>query len=598
MKKILATSLLMLFFIGNIFADEITFTASAPGTVIVDKHFRLEYTVNTTDNVGNPSIGDLKGFEILAGPSISQSFSSRSINGKTTSSHTITFTYTLLPKETGEFTIPGAAIKAGGKSITSNPVTIKVLPADSKQEKNDDVYSISDEDIFIKATVSKTKAYENEALLVTYKLYTLVDISGIVNFNPPSFDGFYAPKIDTPSNLQFDMERYNGRNYYTSVLGQYLLQPMKNGKLKIDPMTMGVVVSRTVVSNDPFSLFSGFPETVRMNKNLESNALEINVAALPKGAPDSFTGAVGDFTVSSTISSTDLSVNSNPTFRVVVEGTGNLNLIEAPKVELPVEFDSYPPVEIDEYKLKKDSYKGRKVYEYVITPNSSGSYTIPGVEFSFFNTKSGRYETLLSDSINVDVKRAQQSASTVSSAPPVSKVRGELLAQDIRHIKSDNGTPAETGGYLFASSVYLLLYLCPVLVLLFFFVLYRKNLKENANVSLVRTKKANKMAVRRLKNAKKLMRQGNSREFYDEVLKALWGYFSDKLSIPVAELTKDNIENELLGRRVSETSVAQLKALLDECEFAHYAPGAAGNSMENIYNQSVNVIGDMENSIK
>ena len=597
MKRIFTLLLFSLILVGHAFADEVTFVASAPKSVVVNKSFKLEYTVNSKD-AGQPVFPEFKGFEILMGPMISSYSSTRIVNGKSSSDSGTRFTYTLLPKAAGEYTIPGARIEAGGKSITSNSVTIKVLKEETGQKDMGSSATIEDGDIFIVGTVSRTKVYEDEALLLTYKLYTLHDIESINGGAVPQFDNFYSTEISYPSNLQFEIDEYKGRNYYSAVIAKYLLQPQKSGKLKIEPMNMDVVVSKTVYNQDPFSFFGGFPETIRMKKSLKSNAVEINVEALPKGAPDSFSGAVGQYSISSEISDTALVTNREATLKIILEGTGNMNFVDVPAFELPVEFDSYPPVVTDEYKLSKDSYKGKKVYEYVVTPKSSGQYTIPALEFTFFNTKTKKYETVTTRSIDVNVARASVSSTAQADAAQVNKVRGEVLATDIRHIRSGNDEPSAGSAYFFASWRYTLSYICPVVIFVLLLVLYRKNLKENANVSLVRTKKANKAAVKRLKVAARLMKQGKSHEFYEEVLKAMWGYFSDKLTIPVSELTKDNVVGELSARGVDEQQIKELKLLLDECEFARYAPGDTGTTMNDIYSLSIRVISDIENTIK
>ena len=618
MKRILSTLLFSLFFIGNLFADDVTFVASAPKTVVVDNYFRLEYKVNTTTDVSEPILPDIKGFELLNGPVRSQSTSYSNINGKVTHSSTITYTYTFLAKEIGEFTIPGAKITANGKSITSNSVTINVLKENGNGNGNmnnsSGSRSIGENDVFITATASKSKVFKDEALLVTYKLYTLYDVPAINSLKLPQFDNFYSSEAYSPSNAQSDVEYYKGKEYYTTVLAKYLLQPQTSGKqtkitmhgrLPHRPLSplwevlerMGCSLSRPF-ENVIHTSGKLYPETIRMNKHLKSNALEINVEALPNDAPASFSGAVGQYALSSELSKKELYTDDEATIKVVLEGTGNLNFVDAPSVSLPVEFDTFPPVVTDEYKLSGDTYKGKKTFEYLFTPKSSGSYTIAPLQFSFFNTKTKKYETLTTDSIKVNVLRGAPKSASTSVAPSVDKLRGKTLAQDIRHIKSDNDETIGDSGLFFASMQYMLCYICPLLLLLLFLLVYRKNVKENANVSLLRTKKANSAAVRRLKVARILMKQGKSHEFYDEVLKAMWGYFSDKLTIPVAELTKDNIQSALYARGVGEESVVKLMSVLDECEFAHYAPGDASDTMDKIYSQSISVIGDMENSIK
>ena len=285
MKRIFTLLLFSLILVGHAFADEVTFVTSAPRSVVVNKSFKLKYEVNSKD-AGQPVFPDFKGFEILSGPITSSKSTTNTINGKKTS-YSVTFTYILLPKAAGEYTIPGASIEVGGKSITSNSVTIKVLEEDSGQKDRGSSATIEDGDIFIVGTVSRTKVYEDEALLLTYKLYTLHDIESINGGAVPQFDNFYSIEISSPSNLQFEIDEYKGRNYYSAVIAELLLQPQKCGKLRIEPMNMDVVVIKRVNNQDPFSFFGGFPETIRIKKSLKSNVIEIDVKALRNGAPDS-----------------------------------------------------------------------------------------------------------------------------------------------------------------------------------------------------------------------------------------------------------------------------------------------------------------------
>ena len=286
MKRIFTLLLFSLILVGHAFADEVTFVASAPKSVVVNKSFKLEYTVNS-QSAGQPVLPDFKGFEILSGPMTSSYSTTSFVNGRRSSDSGFTFTYLLLPKAAGEYTIPGARIEVGGKSITSNSVTIKVLKEETGQKDRGSSATIEDGDIFIVGTVSRTKVYEDEALLLTYKLYTLHDIESINGGAVPQFDNFYSKEIPMPSNLQFEIDEYKGRNYYSAVIAKYLLQPQKSGKLKIEPMNMDVVVSKTVYNQDPFPFFHGIPEPIRIKKSLKSNVIEIDVKALRNGASDS-----------------------------------------------------------------------------------------------------------------------------------------------------------------------------------------------------------------------------------------------------------------------------------------------------------------------
>ena len=608
MKRFLITALLLITFIGNVLADDVTFVASAPKSVVVNQHFKLSYTINTTD-AKEPVIQDFKGFEVLSGPNSSTRQSYSSVNGNVTTSVSVTFTYILLAKEEGTFTIPAASIKAAGKELQSNSVTIKVLPegqqssgaqgsAGSARQSVNNSTNIGADDLFVRAIISKSKVYEQEAVLLTYKVYSMVNLTNL-SYPAPELKGFNIQEVELPQNKQFELEHYNGRNYNTVVWRQYVLFPQQSGELEIPAVDFEAVVAvQSRRSMDPFEMmFNGFSGYVNVNKNLRSNSLKLNVERLPEGRPADFSGAVGDFTISSNISSTDLKTNSEFTLKVAVKGAGNMRLMGNPVMELPVEFEAYDPVVDNNFRLASSGFKGEKVYEYLITPKASGTYTIPGASFTFFNPNTKQYQTIESTPYEVKVAKGEENSATVSNVV-ISKERGKVLATDIRHIKFDNDVPQKGDDFFFTSSTYILMYVIPSALLVLLLVVYRKKVAENANVSLVRTKKANKVAVRRLKLAKRLMAENKVNEFYDEILKAMWGYTSDKLCIPVSQLSKENIANELAARGVSEELISEFKALLNEGEFARYAPGDKGAAMDKVYTMSVTIISKMENSIK
>lgn len=608
MKRLLLTSLLLITFIGNVLADDVTFVASAPKSVVVNQRFRLTYTVNTTD-AKEPLISEIPGFELLMGPSVSSESSYSNYNGQQTSSVSVTFTYVLLAKEEGTFTIPAAKITAAGKELTSNTLTVKVLPEGQNPQgtqgqqgsarQGNNSANIGDQDLFVRATLSKSSAYEQEAVLLTYKVYSAVNLTNL-SYPSPELKGFNIQEVDLPQSKQFELDHYNGRNYNTVVWRQFVLFPQESGELEIPAVDFEAVVAVQNRRNiDPFEMmFNGFPGYVNVNKNLRSNSLKLNVQKLPEGRPADFSGAVGDFSINSTISSTDLKTNSEFTLKVIVKGTGNMRLIGNPTMELPTEFEAYDPVIENKFRLTSNGFQGEKVYEYLVTPKANGTYTLPGAKFSFFNPDTKQYQTLESKAIDVKVAKGEDNTGVSAGTVVVSKEKGKILATDIRHIKFDNDIPQKDDELFFTSRLYILLYIVPTALLVIFLVVYRKKVAENANVSLVRTKKANKVAVKRLKLAKKLMMGNHVNEFYDEILKAMWGYTSDKLSIPVSQLSKDNIANELAGRGVSEELITNFKELLNEAEFARYAPGDKGAAMDKVYTMSASVISKMENSIK
>ena len=612
MKRALFSILLILTTICTAFADDVSFVASAPKSVVVGKRFNLSYEVNTKTD-GQPTIAEVDGLKVLTGPHHSTFTSMQNVNGKVTSKQTITFTYIVAIDKEGEFTIPGASVIVDGKKIVSNSVTIKVLPeeqassvrqqqsngrgAASARQSSSSGTNISNDDLFIVASVNKTKVYDQEALLLTYKVYTTVNL---VNLDNPSPDltGFNIQEVELPQQRQFELEHYNGRNYNMMEWRKFVLFPQESGQIEIPSMEYEAVVAvQTRRSMDPFEMmFNGGYSYVEVKKKLKSNKVVIDVEKLPAGKPAGFSGAVGHFNISSTVSTTNLKSNEEFTFKVIVKGDGNMKLMGDPVVDFPSEFDVYDPIISNKYKLTNRGFAGEKIYEYVVTPRTAGEFTIPAAKFVYFDTASNSYKTVTSREYTIEVAKGANQAAQTGNVYIV-KEEGKLLANDIRYIKL-GAQEDDVDGKFCASSLYYLLYVIASLAFVAAVLVYRKRIKENENISLVKTKKANSMAVRRLKNVKKLLRDNRTNEFYDETLKAVWGYMSDKLNIPLSQLSKDNISNELVRRGCNETLVAELLNLLNECEFARYAPGDPGATMDKVYKMALDVISKMENTIR
>ena len=608
MKRIFLTTLLFLIFLGNVSADEITFVAQAPKSVVVNQQFRLTFKVNKA-NVKEPTIPDLSDFNILTGPHRSTQQSYQSINGKMTKEESVTFTYILLAEKEGEFKIPAASVMVDGKKYSSNPLRVKVLPPDqnsSAQSQGGGSYSqsgsssatnISDEDLFVKATLSMGKVYEQEAVLLTYKVYSTVNLTNLSN-PTPDLKGFHIQEVQLPREKHFDLEHYNGRNYQTLIWRQFVLFPQQSGELEIPSLTFeGVVAVQSRRNLDPFEMmFNGGPSYFEVKKNLSSNKLTLDVKKLPADRPVGFSGGVGQFSISSSISAQEAKTNEELTLKVKVKGIGNMKLVGNPIIDFPSEFEVYDPIINNNFSLKTNGFSGEKVYEYVVTPRASGSYTIPAARFIYFDPLSDSYKTIESESYTVTVEKGKEQA--LPAATYVGKETSKVLASDIRHIKL--GDVKKQGGksVFFASTAYCLLYIIPLLLFVAYIIVYRKRVVENANISLVRTKKANKVAVKRLKIAKRLLAEGKKNDFYDEILKTLWGYMSDKMNIPVSQLSKDNVANELEKRGADSALIKDLNEVLNEAEFARYAPGDASQAMDKVYSMAMDVIDKMENSIK
>ncbi len=605
MRKVILFFILISTVIGA-WADNITFTANAPEVVVSGDQFRLSYTINS-QKVRDFRAPSIKEFEVLMGPSRSTQSSTQIINGNVTSTSTITFTYILMAGKEGTYTIPGATIVADGNNYTSNSVEIKVLPPDqsagagsgnSRNSSRNQANSgkITDKELFMMATASKTNVYEQEAILLTYKVYTQVNLTELRG-DIPDLKGFHTQEVELPNQKTWTLEHYNGRNYNTTIWRQLVLFPQQTGKIEIPSVTFGGTVSQMVASADPFDAFFNGGNYVNITKNLVTPKLTINVKELPAGKPANFSGGVGEFTLSSTISTQELKTNDAVTIKLVISGTGNMKLINTPEVGFPQDFEIYDPKVDNKFNLTRNGLAGNKVIEYLAIPRHAGTYTIPPIEFSYFDLKSQSYKTLKTDAYTLNVAKGEGNSDQVV-ANFTSKEDLKVLGQDIRYIKTGDTRLTQKDDYFYGSTSYWLWYIVPLALFIAFMVIYRKQAMENANVAKVRTKKANKVATKRMKNAGKLLAEKKSEAFYDEVLKALWGYISDKLSIPVSQLSKDNIEEELQKHQVADELIKEFINNLNDCEFARYAPGNQDEKMDKIYSSAIDVISKMENSIK
>ena len=584
---------------------KVVFTASAPDAVVVGDQFRLSYTVNTI-KVRDFRVPSIKGFEVLMGPNRSQRM--QSINGVTNNS--ITFTYILMATAEGEYSIPGATITADGNQMVSNSVKIKVLPPDktgntadgkgtaSSGNQSGTSSSVSNQDLLITATANKTNVYEQEAFLLTFKIYTRESQLRFENVKLPDFKGFHSQEIEMPANAKWSQEHYKGKNYFTTVYRQFVLFPQQSGKLTIEPARFDATIAKAVQSDDPFdAFFNGGSNYVNVSKVIVTPKITVNVNPLPAGKPANFSGGVGEFSITSSINSKEVKTNDAITIKLVISGTGNLKLIANPEIKFPEDFDVYDPKVDSKVRLTQEGLSGNKVIEYLAIPRHAGVYKIPGVSFSYFDIKSKSYKTLNTEDYEVKVEKGAGNADQVI-ANFTNKEDLKVLGEDIRYIKLNDVKLQPKDNLLFGSLLYWLFYIVPAMVFIVFFIVYRKQAAENANVAKMRTKKANKVATKRMKLAGKLLAENSKEAFYDEVLKALWGYISDKLNIPVSLLSKDNVEEKLRDYGVSDELIKDFLNALNECEFARFAPGDESQAMDKVYSSSLEVMSKMENSIK
>lgn len=587
--------------------NDVTLVAEAPDVVVSGDQFRLTFTVNTQKGKDflAPSIS---GFDVLMGPSRSQQSSTQIINGKVSSSSAITYTYILMAGKEGTYTIPAASIEVDGKKIFSNALTIKVLPPDqsagnqqSGQGQSNSSRGqiaggkISDKDLFITATAAKTTVYEQEAILLTYKVYTLVNLRQLYG-KMPDLKGFHTQEIELPQQKTFSLEHYNGRNYNTTIWSQYVLFPQQTGKLEIPSITFEGIVAQQTISDDPFDAFFNGGGYIEVKKKIVTPKVTINVKPLP-AKPDNFSGGVGEFTLSSSINAKEVKTNDAVTIKLTIKGVGNMKLINTPEVKFPEDFEIYDPKVTNNFDVSRAGLSGTQTIEYLAIPRHAGDFTIPQVEFTYFDLKSQAYKTLKTEEYHLKVAKGKGNADQVI-ADFTNKENVKVLGQDVRFIKLGDTELLPKGKVFFGTTGYWLGYIIPFIIFVVLVIFFRKQAAENANIAKVKTKKANKVATKRMKLAGKLLAENKKNEFYDEVLKALWGYISDKLSIPVSQLSKDNIEAELMRYGVSDEVTKTFIDALNECEFARYAPGNENEAMDKVYAASVEAISKMENSIK
>lgn len=587
-------------------AANVKFSASAPNAVVMGEQFRLSFTVNA--EAKDLRVQEMPDFEVLMGPSQSKSYSSSWVNGQSSSETTITFTYILMPKKVGTFNIAPATIKVNGANYVSNALSVKVLPPDKASSASGDKstgtnsnqagsQAISNDGLFIKMQVASRTVYEQEGFVVTFKLYSLYDC-GLNEVKFPEFEGFLAQEIELPEQKQWGLENYNGRNYRTVVLKQTVLYPQRSGKLTIPAGKFEAVV-RLRSQQKVKSIFDDFFDSYQdVKKVITSTPAAITVKPLPSGKPASFSGAVGVFSMSSNISSDRVKTNEAVTIKLKISGNGNVKLLKNPEVTFPNDFEIYDPKVETDIKASASGVSGSKSIEYYAIPRYAGDFEIPVIEFSYFDTKSMTYRTMKAGPYKLHVEKGEGGANSPVISNFGEKEALKYIGQDIRYLKIKGIRFISKNDIFFGSFLYLLCYLVPAILFIVFFIVYRKQVKENANIALVRTKKANKMAVKRLKNAGKLLKANNKEAFYDEVLKALWGYLSDKLNIPQSNLTKDNVEIELNKYGVDEVLINQFMNILNDCEFARYAPVQSSDAMDNLYEQTLEAIGKMENIIK
>ena len=582
-----------------------TLTGRAPAQVAVGEQFRLSYTVNTDDAKGFRAGEIPDAFDVLMGPSTSQQSSFQMVNGHTSSSSSITYTYILSAKKNGTFTIPAAHVTAGGKSITSNELHIKVSgqaqqggqqgghQQSSTGEIRNAGSAISGSDLFIKVTASKQHVREQEPILLTYKVYTLVGLTQL-NGKMADLKSFYSREVPLPQEKQFHIENLNGKAYRTVTWQQYVVFPQTTGKLEIPSITYEGIVVQQNRNVDPFeAFFNGGSGYVEVKKQIKAPGITIQVDPLPQ-RPAGFSGGVGRYSISAQLDKNEVKANDPVKLRVVVTGVGNMKLLKQPEVKFPKDFDHYDAKVTDKTQLTTSGLEGSITYDFLAVPRHQGDYEIPAIEYIYFDTQANAYKTVKTEPFQLHVEKGSGSSSSTYTGQEDVK----QLYSDIHYIKTGDTRQRGVDEFFFASTEYWVSLALLLLGFISLFIIFRQRAIENADIVKQRAGKANKVASKRLKKAAKLMAGGKQNEFYDEVLRALWGYVGDKLNMPVEQLSRENISQQLESRNVSSETISQFIGALDECEFARYAPGDATGNMNKVYDAAMTAITQIAATMK
>jgi len=600
--------ILLVFIIRPLWANDVQFTGEAPNVVKSGQRFRLTYTVNTkAENFEPPNI---QNFNILAGPSRSTSQNVSVINGQRTRTYQLQFTFVLEANKAGEFTISPAKIQVDGKTYKSNPLKIEVIGQEKSQEKQQQnaesaresstqskTQNAQSDDLFVRILVNKSNVYREEPLVATIKLYSKLNISGLENIKFPNFEGFYKQEIETQPLRHLEKENVNGEIYGTGILKKYLLFPQKTGNITIGPFEVDCIVQKKVKSQSRsiFDNFFGSYKNVKMP--LSSRPMQINVHTLPSDKPLDFTGGVGNYRMDASMNKQSVKTNEGVTLEINITGNGNLKVLEPPRVNFPPDLEVYDPKVSNNIKVTPSGASGTKTIEYLIIPRHAGEYNIPPVKMSYFDPAKDSYHTLQSQPLTLHVNKGEGDTSRQVSAS-YSKQDVNIIGSDIRYIQTEDFRYKEQGEFLFGSNRFLALYTGSLAIFLAVFVIRRKKVRENADMAALKNKKANKYAKRRLKIASKYLKEDDKDKFYEETLKALWGYMSDKLGIPVAELSRENIQDTLRKKQIPEHDTTQFLELLDNCEFARYAPSGEAEKRDELYNNAIAIISRLQQKLK
>ncbi|MBQ5396354.1 MAG: protein BatD [Alistipes sp.] len=601
-------TLIALFTLYTARADgDVSFEINTPLMVTAGEMFRVEFVLtNAEPDEGSFKVPSFEGLEVLAGPTTATGHSFQSINGVSSSKSTFTITYVVMGQTAGNITISEAEVAVKGKRYKTKATPIEVVAQSAKRDEQAAAEQgtavqnqIAQDDILLRLNLSRNNVYQGEPIRASLTLYTRASIAGFEDVKLPSFNGFWSQELPV-DNYRATRQTVDGKVYDSQIIKEYLLYPQQTGTLSIesaDITAVAQVVMRTNRAFDPF--FGGGSEVYNVPRKLSTGRVNVTVKELPAGAPASFTGAVGAFTMDTQLPATELKANSAASYTVKIAGTGNLTFLQAPKLSLPSSFELYDVRSTESIHSTTAGTTGYRQFEYPFIARAEGEYDIPAIEFSYFSPEKNAYVTLSSAALTLNVAPdgSAGAATPQQIITGTSKEGVRQLGSDIRFIKLGEPALRAVAAPLMLSTTYFVIVLLILIAAVAAYFILRRAIRDSKNTVLVRNRRANKVAVQRFRAAERFMREQNRHAFFEEMLRALWGYMSDKLNIPVSNLTKENIREELQRRGCSAEDAHHFTDIISRCDEAQYSP-AESVQMSDVYAEGVNIISRIESIIK
>ncbi|HRT46819.1 MAG TPA: BatD family protein [Bacteroidales bacterium] len=603
MRRLIIKYLFILIVPSVAVAQEIVIKTEYPRVVSVGEQFSISWTINAGG--GEFSAPPFTGFYKLMGPQTSYSSSMQIINGRISQETSYTYTYYLQAIEEGKFVIPPALIRVKGKEYRSDSIYIEVVgtpgarqmqPSASRKQATEPAAVEPSGELFVRLIPNRTELYVGEPLTLSLKLFTRVDLAGLEEVKYPDFSGFVKEELETPQLTSLQRENVNGLIYGTGIIQQFLLFPQITGEITIDPVQVTALVQQRIGEPDPFfgDFFSRFANVPRV---LATLPLKITVKPLPENKPADFSGIVGKISISASLNKDTVKVNDALNFKITVSGTGNLRLAAKPVIKLSPDIEIYDPKITDNLRNSTSGITGQRTYEYVLIPRHHGDFVIPSVTYSYFNPATKQFETATTKEFRFHALKTDEQSGEVTVFGGVTREDVKYLGKDIRFIKSLPGIIIIPEKLLLSNRMFTWYYVLALLIFATVLILRREHVRRNADIARVRNRRAGKVAKKRLSVAYKCLKSGMKEKFYEELLKALWGYMSDKLGIPLSELTRTKAVEKLKERNVDDQIIEKISSIIDRCEYARFAPVSAPSEAEELYEGAAQFIRYIENKL-